>query len=205
MTCTIIVASTRGNVKKKIGSFLPDQQMKCGSESVNGSTKQRGRAKACPRCFGGAYGILNPSVRFYESRFSAFAVSHAEPTTLARLRMTKCVIKTVWGGRCPPHTVLVERTGFEPVTPTLPVLCAPNCANAPSHLGLVSLYHTFLCLSSLFYYAKSIPSVHLGIRSSNLTKRILGDTHALNFVNKFQKSALFLIIFQKIFEKSLFF
>ena len=26
---------------------------------------------------------------------------------------------------------LVEHTGLEPVTPTLPVLCAPNCANAP--------------------------------------------------------------------------
>ena len=26
---------------------------------------------------------------------------------------------------------LVEHTGFEPVTPTLPVLCAPSCANAP--------------------------------------------------------------------------
>ena len=25
----------------------------------------------------------------------------------------------------------MERTGLEPVTPTLPVLCAPNCANAP--------------------------------------------------------------------------
>ena len=27
---------------------------------------------------------------------------------------------------------MVEHTGLEPVTPTLPVLCAPNCANAPS-------------------------------------------------------------------------
>ena len=26
---------------------------------------------------------------------------------------------------------LVEHRGFEPLTPTLPVLCAPNCANAP--------------------------------------------------------------------------
>lgn len=26
---------------------------------------------------------------------------------------------------------MVERTGFEPVTPTLPVSCAPSCANAP--------------------------------------------------------------------------
>lgn len=26
---------------------------------------------------------------------------------------------------------LVEHRGFEPLTPTLPVSCAPNCANAP--------------------------------------------------------------------------
>ena len=26
---------------------------------------------------------------------------------------------------------MVEHTGFEPVTPTLPVWCAPSCANAP--------------------------------------------------------------------------
>ncbi len=26
---------------------------------------------------------------------------------------------------------LVEHRGLEPLTPTLPVLCAPNCANAP--------------------------------------------------------------------------
>ena len=25
----------------------------------------------------------------------------------------------------------MEHTGFEPVTPTLPVWCAPSCANAP--------------------------------------------------------------------------
>ena len=27
---------------------------------------------------------------------------------------------------------MVEHRGFEPLTPTLPVLCAPNCANAPN-------------------------------------------------------------------------
>ena len=32
---------------------------------------------------------------------------------------------------------LVEHRGFEPLTPTLPVLCAPNCANAPS-FGILS-------------------------------------------------------------------
>ena len=29
------------------------------------------------------------------------------------------------------HLFLVEHRGFEPLTPTLPVLCAPSCANAP--------------------------------------------------------------------------
>ena len=33
--------------------------------------------------------------------------------------------------------VMVEHRGFEPLTPTLPVLCAPNCANAPS-FGILS-------------------------------------------------------------------
>ena len=30
---------------------------------------------------------------------------------------------------------LVEHRGFEPLTPTLPVLCAPSCANAPDGAG----------------------------------------------------------------------
>ncbi len=34
-------------------------------------------------------------------------------------------------------TALVELTGLEPVTPTLPVLCAPSCAIAPSPLILL--------------------------------------------------------------------
>ena len=32
---------------------------------------------------------------------------------------------------------MVERRGFEPLTPTLPVWCAPSCANAPrEQIGL---------------------------------------------------------------------
>ena len=31
---------------------------------------------------------------------------------------------------------MVEHTGFEPVTSTLPVLRAPNCANAPKKTGM---------------------------------------------------------------------
>ena len=34
------------------------------------------------------------------------------------------------------RSLLVEHRGFEPLTPTLPVLCAPNCANAPLFLLL---------------------------------------------------------------------
>ena len=35
---------------------------------------------------------------------------------------------------------LVEHNGLEPMTPTLPVLCAPNCANAPNDFLLI--YYT---------------------------------------------------------------
>ena len=43
---------------------------------------------------------------------------------------------------------LVERRGFEPLTPTLPVLCAPNCANAPFRLFFI-LPHLFRFVSPL--------------------------------------------------------
>ena len=33
--------------------------------------------------------------------------------------------------------LLVEHRGFEPLTPTLPVLCAPNCANAPMNENII--------------------------------------------------------------------
>ena len=33
---------------------------------------------------------------------------------------------------------MVEHRGLEPLTPTLPVLCAPSCANAPgNHLAMM--------------------------------------------------------------------
>ena len=32
---------------------------------------------------------------------------------------------------CSYKHCLVEHSGFEPLTPTLPVLCATSCANAP--------------------------------------------------------------------------
>ena len=40
------------------------------------------------------------------------------------------VLQTYSAG-CSFTPPMVEHRGFEPLTPTLPVLCAPNCANAP--------------------------------------------------------------------------
>ncbi len=37
---------------------------------------------------------------------------------------------------------MVEHTGFEPVTPTLPVWCAPSCANAPRMAEMVGFEPT---------------------------------------------------------------
>ncbi len=36
-----------------------------------------------------------------------------------------------------PVLLLVEHRGFEPLTPTLPVLCAPSCANAPNNIHII--------------------------------------------------------------------
>ena len=44
-------------------------------------------------------------------------------------KITKTEVKTS------VFVLLVEHRGFEPLTPTLPVLCAPNCANAPCSTG----------------------------------------------------------------------
>ena len=44
----------------------------------------------------------------------------------------------------------MEHRGFEPLTPTLPVLCATNCANAPNSI----YFTTFGALLSIatYYY-----------------------------------------------------
>ena len=44
--------------------------------------------------------------------------------------------------------LLVEHRRFELLTPTLPVLCATNCANAPSTLHIIS--QNFACVKPLF-------------------------------------------------------
>ena len=46
------------------------------------------------------------------------------------------VLQTYSAG-CSFTPPMVEHRGFEPLTPTLPVLCAPNCANAP-YLNILS-------------------------------------------------------------------
>ena len=38
----------------------------------------------------------------------------------------------------------MEHSGFEPLTPTLPVLCATNCANAPSTMLILSWTRLFV-------------------------------------------------------------
>ena len=60
---------------------------------------------------------------------------------------------------------LVEHRGLEPLTPTLPVLCAPNCANAPPFTQL--FYHVFAEMSSVFYQRiKNVLCIYFLIRQS---------------------------------------
>ena len=79
--------------------------------------------------------------------FEAFFYARAAKYfAFCRVQMINCT-KGITIGCAYAHPIvipLVERTGFEPVTPTLPVLCAPNCANAPCSLS----YHIHRRLSS---------------------------------------------------------
>ncbi len=47
---------------------------------------------------------------------------------------------------------LVEHRGFEPLTPTLPVLCAPNCANAPSELYYSTIFGIWQGVLQIFCF-----------------------------------------------------
>ena len=55
---------------------------------------------------------------------------------------------------------LVERRGFEPLTPTLPVLCAPNCANAPFNSPFYHITFSSFCqalfLIFLAFFSRSV-------------------------------------------------
>ena len=46
--------------------------------------------------------------------------------------------------------LLVEHRGFEPLTSTLPVLRAPNCANAPMNASII--YDFFALVKGVFYF-----------------------------------------------------
>ena len=63
--------------------------------------------------------------------------------------------KSKRGTLCVPLFDLVEHRGFEPLTPTLPVLCAPNCANAPCDEYIIS--YDYLDCNTKIQKNKKIP------------------------------------------------
>ena len=79
--------------------------------------------------FGGAYGTRPPHCR-ETARPSRSQLSTGELLTL-RVTSFSSPYSAKKKARFASLSFLVERTGLEPVTPTLPVSCAPNCANAP--------------------------------------------------------------------------
>ena len=88
---------------------------------------------------------------------------------------------------------LVEHRGLEPLTPTLPVLCAPNCANAPCfHFNTLSIVcqvflakvaHVFC--SSFDFFSFFLIFRSFFIRFSVFLKNIF------NFFSTFSQKALF--------------
>ena len=72
----------------------------------------------------------------YELRYVAKGVPHFAGFTGRNLRILRHTTKKDlhFCKSC------VEHSGFEPLTPTLPVLCATSCANAPSTFGSISRF-----------------------------------------------------------------
>ena len=70
----------------------------------------------------------------------------------------------------------VEHRRFELLTPTLPVLCATNCANAPNSgyiiitSGLCKAFFSVRILNSAYSYSKVIPAIILSISSRSVSR-----------------------------------
>ena len=70
----------------------------------------------------------------------------------------------------------VEHRRFELLTPTLPVLCATNCANAPNSgyiiitSGLCKAFFSVRVLNSAYSYSKVIPAIILSISSRSVSR-----------------------------------
>lgn len=62
--------------------------------------------------------------------------------------------------------ILVEHRGLEPLTPTLPVWCAPGCANAPceAYCNRYALKLQYVFLFNLEYLALQNQSVLISFR-----------------------------------------
>ena len=83
------------------------------------------------------YGILNQASIASNRGANLLRKFAASTYYVHTISPSQMLHQTNKGCRTAPLIRLVERTGFEPVTPTLPVLCAPNCANAPPYNTII--------------------------------------------------------------------
>ena len=61
--------------------------------------------------------------------------------------------------------IVVEHRRFELLTPTLPVLCATNCANAPSTLHIISQNFARVNPFFLIFFHETAKTVPYGLTS----------------------------------------
>ena len=142
--------------------------------------------RSCVRLFG-LYTILPKVLRVVvEVLFPYRLITgfyHLEPF----LRFGKHVRETVsFQQKGPPLTewpsIIVELRGFEPLTSTLPVWRAPNCANAPWVSDLQKNYSThygkwnkkFGKIAFSFYRKFSIIIINYGLTSGKLVRDVTG-------------------------------
>ena len=91
---------------------------------------------------------------------------------------------------CRSQEVLVEHRRFELLTPTLPVLCATSCANAPNNVYIITLQMICKGVKSSFFKFLQKNRISAKAVLSRWTSRLLfsyNETYFFSFIPSLQK------------------
>ena len=91
---------------------------------------------------------------------------------------------------CRSQEVLVEHRRFELLTPTLPVLCATSCANAPNNVYIITLQIICKGVKSSFFKFLQKNRISAKAVLSRWTSRLLfsyNETYFFSFIPSLQK------------------
>ncbi len=160
-----------------------------GKDGREGGTRGRNEERRCGgmlyRFANGCCVPLHPS-RCGSTPSSAWANSARRGFYLLIDHANKRQQKT----SCRSQEVLVEHRRFELLTPTLPVLCATSCANAPNNVYIITLQMICKGVKSSFFKFLQKNRISAKAVLSRWTSRLLfsyNETYFFSFIPSLQK------------------